>query len=147
MCEVAVLPAFGAVAAQLQVHAGTLPALAHCAAGVYARSGNFTALHLVTSAHAMRVLLPFVDDAAASVGCYWLAFAAGFIASRAQPGPVPPALPWPALVAAAFATDDEHLVKLIDSCREEERHYGSSDWRLAAGRAGLTWRGALPVPL
>ncbi|HEY6134549.1 MAG TPA: questin oxidase family protein [Rubrivivax sp.] len=141
MHEAAALPAFGPVVAQLKVHAGTLRALAHCAAGVYARSGNFTALHLVTSAHALRVLLPFFDDADAAVGDYWRAFAAGFIASGAQPGPVRPALPWAVLAAAAVASDDDHLIKLVDSCREEQRCYGSDDWRIAATRAVLQSRG------
>ena len=29
----------------------------------------------------------------------------------------------------------EHVVKLVDSCREEERAYGGDDWRRAASRA------------
>jgi hypothetical protein len=140
MHEVASLPAFDNVAAQLKVGTGTLRALAHCAAGVYARSGNFTALHLVTSAHALRVLLPLIDDAQVAVGAYWRAFAAGFIASGAQPGPVPPPLDWAALAAAAIGSDDDHLIKLVDSCREEQRVYGSDDWRIAATRALLQSR-------
>jgi hypothetical protein len=116
------------------VHEGTLGGLARLAADLYARSGNFTALHLVTSAHALRVLLPFVDDPALAVGHYWRAFAAGFGASAVLAGEPVESRDWPALVAAAVASDDDHLVKLVDSCREEERAYGGDDWRVAASR-------------
>ena len=140
MREVALLPGFGQAAARLHVHEGTLAALAHQAGGLYAASGNFTALHLVTSAHALRVLLPFVDDPTEAVGFYWLAFAAGFASSGAQPGAVGDALTWPDIVAAVLRSDDEHLIKLVDSCREEESAYGSDDWRLAASRAVMQER-------
>jgi hypothetical protein len=135
MREAAAVPAFARAAARLRVHEGTLPALARLAAGLYARSGNFTALHLVTSAHAVRVLLPFVDDPALAVGHYWRAFAAGFGASGVKAGEPVEKRDWPSLVGAAVASDDDHLIKLVDSCREEERAYGGDDWRLAASRA------------
>ena len=58
----AAAPSFQATASRLQVDDTTLQRLAELAAMAYAASGNFTALHLVTSAHAMRILLPFVDE-------------------------------------------------------------------------------------
>ncbi len=61
----------------------TLAQLATLAARLYAASDNFTVLHLVTSAHAMRVLLPWLDegDVTEALGHYWLAYAAGHAAS------------------------------------------------------------------
>ena len=52
-----------------------------------------------------------------------------------KPGRVATALPWPVLVDAALASDDEHLIKLVDSCREEEAAHGGPDWQRAASRA------------
>lgn len=135
MREVAALPGIARAAARLRVHEGTLPALARQAAGSYARSGDFTALHLVTSAHALRTLLPFVDDPAFAVGFYWRAFAVAWSARSAKADEPIEARDWPSVVAAAVASDDEHVIKLVDSCREEERAYGGDDWRLAASRA------------
>jgi hypothetical protein len=134
MREAAAVPAFARAAARLRVHEGTLPALAQLAADLYARSGNFTALHLVTSAHAVRMLLPFVDDPALALGHYWRAFAAGVGASGAKTAEAVEMRQWPSLVAAALASDDDHLIKLVDSCREEELAYGGDDWRRAASR-------------
>ena len=129
----AATPGFAAVVNQFKVTDDTLQRLARLAARLYAGSGNFTALHLVTSAHAMRLLMPFVEDPAPALRSYWRAFAAGVMAAGLQAGEPPASRPWPDLVAAAIASPDEHLVKLVDSCREEQRAYGGAeDWQRAA---------------
>ncbi len=109
--------------------------LAREAARLYAATGDFTVLHLVTSAHALRVLLPFVDEPREAIAHYARAFVAARRAPAAKPGRVATALPWPVLVDAALASDDEHLIKLVDSCREEEAAHGGPDWQRAASRA------------
>ncbi len=134
MQAAATQPKFAAATAKLRVDGQTLPTLAQHAAALYATSGNFTVLHLVTSAHAMRVLLPFVDEPLAAVHDYWLAYAAGCIAAGAQLGDAAPLLPWARIVKRAIESDDEHVIKLVDSCREEELAYGGTAWRLAASR-------------
>jgi hypothetical protein len=136
MLDAARARGFDAVVAQLQVDAHTLPRLARLAAQRYARSGNFTVLHLVTSAHALRVLLPFIDDQAAAVAHYWRAYAAGVVAARDLPGRAATLRDWPELVRAATASDDDHLCKLVDACRQEQAaHGGTPDWQRAASRA------------
>ena len=143
MALVAEQPAFMRAAAGLQIDGETtLPQLATLAACLYAASDNFTVLHLVTSAHAMRVLLPWIepDEQTAALGHYWLAYAAGHAASGLNDNgrstlPRAPLVPWPALIERALASDDDHLIKLIDSCREQERAYGGAVWREAASRA------------
>jgi hypothetical protein len=145
MALVAARPGFARAAAGFRIDdetATALQSLATHAAALYARSGHFTVLHLVTSAHAMRVLLQAIDasDARAAIGHYWLAYAAGFASSGLRQADLPPlpslALrPWPELVATAIGSDDDHLIKLIDACREQERFYGGTLWREAASRA------------
>jgi hypothetical protein len=90
----------------------------------------------VTSAHAARVLEPFCDDRQDFRLHYWRAYAAAHRASAAEPGE-PPGQPWPweKLQAAAVACDDDHVIKLVDSCREHERAWGEGPWRDAATRA------------
>ena len=142
MALVAEQASFARVSADLHVDEGTLERLATLAARLYAASDNFTVQHLVTSAHAMRVLLPCLDadDVGAALGHYWLAYAAGYGASGLNDSdrsalPRGPLKPWPALVARAVASNDDHLIKLIDSCREQQRIYGGAVWREAASRA------------
>jgi len=128
------LPAFAPTVAQLRVDEGTLARLAALAAGLYARSGNFTALHLLTSAHALRVLLPFIDEPVPALRAYWRAFAAGVAASSAEPDELPPLQDWPRIVEFALASNDDHVIKLVDSCREQTEAYGGDAWRRAASR-------------
>jgi hypothetical protein len=142
MALVAEQASFARVTASLRIDDATLEQLARLAARLYAASDNFTVLHLVTSAHAMRVLLPWLDPdpGAEALGHYWLAFAAGYVASGLNNRdrsalPRGPLKPWPVLVARALASDDDHLIKLIDSCREQQRVYGGAVWREAASRA------------
>ena len=137
---------FEGAVTRLRVDEGTLERIARAAAQLYALSGNFTVLHLVTGAQALRVLLPFVDgpdETQAALGAFWRAAVAGALASGARFERQPPApKPWDELVAAALASDDEHLIKIVDACREEQRHHGGADdWQRAATRAVL---GAAP---
>jgi hypothetical protein len=135
-------PALAPVMAALRIDRdATLEQLARLAARLYAQTRNFTVLHLVTSSHALRVLVPWLDDddVAEALGHYWLAYAAGYVASGLARGadatPAGVAMPWGAIVAQAIASDDDHVIKLVDSCREQERAYGGEVWREAASRA------------
>ena len=136
MAVVAAWPGFGDAAAQLRVDDMTLERLARGAAALYAASGNFTVLHLLTSAHALRVLLPVLEPAAGldAVAAYWRAYAAAWAASSARDLGCVPMQPWARIVATAIAADDDHSAKLVDSCREQEAAYGGSEWRRAASR-------------
>jgi hypothetical protein len=142
MRRVAAVPAFGAAIAGLRRDEQTLATASRVATERYLRTRDFTVLHLVTSAHALRVLLPLLDpdDLPAALGHYWLAFAAAHAASGAGDGrraalPRVAVQPWPVIVARAIASDDEHLIKLVDSCLEHDRAYGGAVWREAASRA------------
>jgi Questin oxidase-like len=130
---------FAATVQPLRLDADTLHRLARHAAQSYARSGSFTVLHLVTSAWAMRVLLPFTDHVPAAVGCYWQAYAAAAVSESPRlklDAAAPKPRPWPELVQAALHSQDEHLVKLVDACRQEQSAWGgANDWQLAATRA------------
>lgn len=132
---------FDAAVRRLQVQEDTLQRLAEGAAAMYAASGNFTVLHLLTSAHALRVLLPSIEEPAAALRAYWRAYAAAWAASEARDRGAPPLRTWPVLVKAAIASSDDHLVKLVDSCREQQAAYGGTVWRQAASRALHAGRG------
>jgi Questin oxidase-like len=134
----AALPGFAAGVAQLKVDEHTLERLARGSAELYAASGNFTVLHMLTSAHALRVLLPWLDEPLPAVRAYWQAFAAAWLASGARDRGPARLRAWPQIVAFAVASDDEHVIKLVDSCREQERACGGDVWRRAASRVLAT---------
>ncbi len=134
-------PAFEAVVSVLRIDDTTLPRIARLAARLYARSGNFTVLHLVTSALAVRVLLPFLPDPRAGVAAYWRAVVAGVVASRldlSALGAAPNPMPWSELAAAAVRSSDEHVIKLVDAGQLEQQAYGGApDWQQACTLAVL----------
>jgi hypothetical protein len=95
---------------------------------------------VVTSGQALHDLLGWLapDDVEPAVACYWRAVVAGVAASGidvATLGRAPTPRPWDELVAAARSSDDDHLIKLVDACREAQRvHGGAPDWQRAASR-------------
>jgi hypothetical protein len=140
MAAAAAHPRFAPLADTLHVDARrTLPRLAQLAAERYAAGADFTVLHLVTSAHAVQVLLPWIDesDHLAALAHYARACAAAWAALPPRDAPLPaaPVLPWDEIVARAIESDDEHAIKLVDSCRELEAALGGAAWHLAASRA------------
>lgn len=138
MRAVARQDAFARHAQALVIDDATLPALADLAAQRYAATRHFTVLHLVTSAHALRLLLPWLSQQEAAVRAYARAYAAGAIASGialdAPALPMPP-LEWPQIAEAACRSNDDHVIKLVHSCREEAAAYGEGARRHAAALA------------
>ncbi len=110
--------------------------LADWAADCYARSGNFTVLHLVTATRAARVLWPWTENRAAVLRGFVRAFTAGALASnlKVSPRSVPPRS-WKELRAAAIGSDDDHVVKLVHALFEEAEAYGPARRLEAAARA------------
>ena len=132
---------FAASVERLAIDAGTLRRLSALAADLYASTGNFTVLHLVTSGHAMRLLLPTLADPLPALRHYWVAYAAGVLASgidSAAPAAAATAAPapgWPRIIERAIASNDEHTIKMVWSCHEEMAASGNPGYHLAAARA------------
>lgn len=141
IAAVAAQPAFGREVARLAVDAGTLDALTRSAARLFAATGDFTVLHMVTGCHAVHLLRPFLDDSQVAVAHLQRAWVAAWAASGvgvpgAESAPAAAAPPWSDLLPAAIASDDPHTVKLVWSCRDLERRLGGEDglFRAAAAR-------------
>lgn len=129
-------PGFASTACRLQQGPDTLRSLALLAARTYAATGNFTVLHLLTASHAMTVLAPWCP-AIEPVRSFSVAAAAGLLASGAAPALVldrEPSRPWPALISAACAQDDAHVIKLAHAAWRLGRHWPDPAWRCAAER-------------
>ncbi|WP_238139551.1 questin oxidase family protein [Roseateles aquatilis] len=146
MLKAAALPGF---AAQVERPRLTLDGLAEASLAVYLATHDFTALHLVTGTHAMRVLLEAAASRALAVDegqvlrNVWRAWLGAYVA-MGRPAPA-----W-ALVHAGDASEDDwtrelpslhetlndHRVKLADAAREEWRHRRWPGYALCLRRAG-----------
>ncbi|HEY4082781.1 MAG TPA: questin oxidase family protein [Burkholderiaceae bacterium] len=105
----------------------------------YLGSRNFVVLHLITGLRALRVLGPFVPDwpdvqtwlTRAFTGA-WMGANIGGLEQRKSHAEPPP---WPELQAAALAQFDEHVIKLVHACRQEDWLKPDARWRQAAALA------------
>ena len=128
-------PAFRNGADRLAVHETTLRELATQALAIYLRTKNFTVLHLITSAHALRLLMPRIDEPLIAARHYARAYAAGVAASGVKldaPIIAVNVLPWPEVLRAGAASDDEHVIKLVYTCQEEWKVTGDAGYQRAA---------------
>jgi len=112
----------------------TLEELANIAVKIYLATADFTALHLVTACHATRVLEPYLaSDALDHLATAMLAayITIGRPAFDVEMGEAPD---WDTLAKQAIASNDDHDLKLVYSCREEDAVYGWGLHRMAAAR-------------
>jgi len=143
MAEVAAMPEF-ATTGGLALRADSLDRIAAAARALHAVTGDFTALHAVTGTHAVRVVLPFLDHAQQRLALRFLfqAIAAAYVTigtPRITPVDTASAPGWDDIVACSLASDDEHVVKLAYTAREESAVHGDDAtyrW-CAALEAGL----------
>ncbi len=115
-----------------------IASLAALAAERYAASPNFTVLHMITGLRALRVLLPWIASEEGVQPILVHAFTAAYLAARVAPlftPPEPRLGRWPDVIAAALASDDDHVIKLVHACREEARVYGEGNYLRVAGLA------------
>jgi hypothetical protein len=115
--------------------------LAAAAAERYAKTGNFTVLHMATAANAAMSLAPWLpDDDGATLSPLWHAVAAASLASRVATTPMPapdpaPTLDWPQVRTLALGSNDEHVIKLVHAMAVRQALDPSPIWLLAARRA------------
>lgn len=130
-------PGFVDLAPRLRLEPTTLHDLARAAAARYAASGDFTMLHVVTACHAVRQLLPWIEDRDTALRHATVAAAAAWKAADAADSAMPAPQPWPDIVRQAIASDDEHVIKLVHAARELDRQIGGDVFQRAATRAAL----------
>jgi hypothetical protein len=116
-----------------------LKEIARYAAESYWHQPNFTLLHLVTGANALsRVVAAGVPEAVVLPG-YWQAFCAATLtvpmADKLVTLPVPSRLPdWATIRTHAIASDDDHVIKLVQVCDEIYAETGEAIYQAIAAR-------------
>ena len=104
----------------------------------YLVSRNFYVLHLITGLRALRVLGRFVPDVPEVSTWIERGFDAGWTradyrATLTLSEGEPPS--WPRLREAALAQMDDHVIKLVHACWQEDRLRPDKRWRQAAALA------------
>jgi hypothetical protein len=129
---------FALVADWLEIGPKTPRRLAAAALRIYAATGDFTALHMVTAMQAARLALPHCEDRSAALRWIWQALAAAYLSigrpaipERLELG-TEEAAAWPDILARAREAADEHAIKIVYSCWAEDEAYGDPLYRAVA---------------
>jgi hypothetical protein len=136
-------PGVDDLVAALRVDSNTLDDLAGAVLDLYQQSLDFTVLHAVTSTHALRIALPYLPERDRELALRYhfqaLLVAALSVRPRGNVRQAGPSAPdWPALVARALSSTDDHDAKFVFTCREEARVRTPDAYRVAAAlRLGL----------
>ena len=105
-------------------------------------SDNFTALHAVTSCHALRIVSKNCKNKKELFHHYWHAIGAAYIdigmpelISDFDTSDLPS---WEEIQLKATESTNDHLIKLVYTCKEECEHYKSPLYLLASSlKVGL----------
>lgn len=142
---IARLDGFRRAVAELEIDEHTLDEVADLALHAHVAADDFFTLHMVTGAHAVRVVREHLDDEVAA----HLAARAVQVMVAVYLGLGPPTLPsahdlatlrpaelpsWDEIAAAAVADRDAHVVKLTYVGRAEHRRTGDPLYQLVAAR-------------
>ncbi|QDQ27841.1 questin oxidase family protein [Chitinimonas arctica] len=125
-----------------------LAQLAHAAIALYWQTSNFTVLHMVTGVHAARLVMARLPAATVRIQseALWAAYCAAYVSvgAPALADDDPPAAPtdWATLLALAVDADDDHTIKLVYSCWQEDAHAANPAYLAAAARLLHGRRGA-----
>lgn len=114
----------------------SMNALAATTARAYHKTGSFTLLHGVTGLHALRLVLPWLEDEALALRYFWQAYLAAYLTAKRKPKPplAEPEPDWNVLKKRAIHSDDAHTIKLIYTCTRESDVYPDVDFRALAAR-------------
>ena len=148
LAALAALPAFNEVSGWRPLSMD-LAELARESARVYLGTGNFFALHMVTGSHALRALLPHLDDTTRVLDRWWQALAATYVIIdvpdydgwHSAPSATPPdrARMLAAGMAALRGDDAEHVIKLLWSAAAEHAAYGHPEHAQIVERLCAQW--------
>lgn len=107
-----------------------LKTLSQSVARLYLETRDFTILHAVTSCHALRYVMPYVNDPTTALRHYWTSVLVAILSvpdlefdlSSQPQKPVEHSVD----LKPMLNSKDSHLIKLVWSCFDEYQHYGMS---------------------
>lgn len=157
------VPGFAEVAPALDLRGLGTAQLARAAAALYAHTGNFTVMHMLTASLALHRVMPWAGNPKLALRWFSIALAAAMRAARLQStdwdgaarvladaaqGDRPePALPaWPALARQAVASMNDHAAKMLWACWQWHDITGDAVFHCAGAKAMQVQAADVPAP-
>ena len=108
------------------------------ALNLYLRTRNFTVLHMITALRALRILSPFLPDNETMQDIVTRSALLAMISDDPKPHGLPQTDSpphWDELKRRACAQQNDHVVKLVHACWQEDGLRADPRWRKAAALA------------
>lgn len=106
---------------------------------LYLGTMNFTMLHGVTSCHAMRLILEFVENKEEAIRYLWQAFVVAYLSTGSlrigtyKKSEIIENI-WNKKIEKIQFSKDDHQIKITYTCIEELKHYGWDEYKIALTR-------------
>lgn len=130
------IPDFQRIIEQVDPSQVSYETLAPIALDLFYQTEDFTALHAVTALHAFRLVSKYLEDKKVAAHCLFVAIAAAYVSIRAPKieyiERIPAEVSWRALMQTAIDSNDDHVPKIVYSCREEFAYHRNSLYFAAA---------------
>ena len=122
----------------------SLEQLSKLAIQAYLATDNFTLLHGVTGLFAFRLLQPYLSNFDEALKYFWQAFLIAFLSTKTtleitgdkdmEVGD------WKPILEKACQSNNDHVIKMVYTCRQEFQHSNNPDYFTAAQQV-LQWDG------
>ena len=107
----------------VKVDDSTLSEIRKAVIELYHKTGNFTVLHLVTSTHAMRIILDYVENREELINLFWISLQIGYLTTNCTPlketDITDSTLSWNQVIKLALTKKNDHTIKLVYTCYSE----------------------------
>ncbi|WP_323845483.1 questin oxidase family protein [Microbulbifer magnicolonia] len=110
--------------------------IARVAIDAYRGTQDFTMLHGVTGCHALRLILPYCPNSETAMRHFWAGLSIAYLSTG--PKDIKPtdstrqSVAWKDINRSACRSRDDHVIKLVYSCWQEQNQYLSSEYRFVA---------------
>lgn len=135
MEEISAHPRYPDLFHAIDIDDQTLTNLATAGLWAYNAEPDFTVLHWITSCHAMRLVLPYLQQPQTALRYYWTAIATAYLTLRTpalQSDAETPSDQWTDIFRRALDSDDEHVLKFVYTCQQEDQVYPNPLYRVVA---------------
>ena len=106
----------------------------------FAKTDNFTLLHTVTAGHAYRSIVPYCGNNKRLLRYFWEAILLFQLSTGIKYNSSPTETPaihmdWPDIIRHALDSSDDHVIKLVYTCWDENNDHPNPLYHFAAQRA------------
>lgn len=124
----------------IQTNEVTLNAIRKLCLDIFTVHNNFTMLHCITVCHAFRISEKYFKNKEEALKHLWEAIVVAYASTQLQYKQIVSETkiidkPWSETLNAAIQSIDDHVIKLVYSCWQEDKFYQSGEYKFVANRA------------